>query len=65
MTFSVPPFFCPETVGWLDLLYAGPAKAAATSIAAPSAAIAPESHSFFRIELLSMTPEPAHEPDSR
>jgi hypothetical protein len=40
------------------LLDAGPANAAATSIAAPTAAMAPESQTLFCIELLSMTHEP-------
>ena len=56
--FIVPPFFCPEADGRFDLLDAGPANAAATSIAAPSAAMAPESQTFFCIDLLSMTHEP-------
>jgi hypothetical protein len=55
--FIVPPFFCPEADGLLDLLDAGPARAAATSIAAPSVAMAPESQTFFCIDLLSMTHE--------
>ena len=56
--FIVPPFFCPEADGRFDLLYAGPANAAATSITAPSAAITPESQILFCIELLSMTHGP-------
>src|SRR6476620_5273022 len=55
LTFIVPPFFCPRAEGLL--LDAVPANAAATSIAAPSAAMAPESQTFFCIELLSMTQE--------
>ena len=62
--FIVPPFFCPEADGWFDLLDAGPANAAATSIAAPSAAMAPESQIFFCIDLLSMTHETGRWPDS-
>ncbi len=58
LTFIVPPFFCPEAEGLLALLDAGPAKAAAISIAAPSVAMAPESQTFFRIQLLSVTHEP-------
>ena len=53
--FIVPPFFCPEADGRLDLLEAGPAKAAAISIAAPSAAMAPEAKTFLGIDLLPST----------
>jgi hypothetical protein len=57
LTFSVPPFFCPAAEGLLDFDAAGPANAAATSIAAPTVAMAPESQTFLCIELLSMTQE--------
>jgi len=53
--FIVPPFFCPEADGRLDLLDAGPAKAAAISIAAPSATMAPEAKTFLGIDLLPST----------
>src|SRR6476661_6267174 len=53
--FIVPPFFCPEADGRLDLLDAGPANAAAINIAAPSAAIAPEAKTFLDIDLLPST----------
>jgi hypothetical protein len=53
--FIVPPFFCPEADGRLDLLDAAPAKAAAISIAAPSAAMAPEAKTFLGIDLLPST----------
>jgi len=53
LTFIVPPFFWPDDDAAEGLLDAVPAKAAAINIAAPIAPIAPESHTRFRIGLLS------------
>jgi hypothetical protein len=53
LMFIVPPFFCPEADGRLEVLDAGPAKTAATSMARPSTAIAPEIRNLVRIALLS------------
>jgi hypothetical protein len=50
--FIVPPFFCPEAEGLEDVLDAGPANAAASSIATPTAAMAPEAKTFLCIGLL-------------
>src|SRR5262249_46083202 len=52
--FIVPPFFWPDDDPPPGLLAAGPANAAATSIAAPSAAIATESQTLVCIDLLSL-----------
>jgi hypothetical protein len=54
LMFIVPPFFCPEADGPLDVLDAGAARTAASSIAAPSAAIAPDIRNLVRIALLSL-----------
>src|SRR3954470_20629200 len=53
LMFIVPPFFWADDEGEDGLLDAVPARAAAISIAAPIAPMAPESHARLRIALLS------------
>src|SRR4029078_321189 len=53
LMFIVPPFFWAGDEALEGLLDAVPARAAETSIVAPIAPMAPESHTRFRIVLLS------------
>ncbi|HZO63108.1 MAG TPA: hypothetical protein VFB35_09030 [Gaiellaceae bacterium] len=53
--FIVPPFFCPEADERFGELEAGPANAAAISIATPSAAMALDAKTFLCIDLLPST----------
>ena len=57
LSLSVPPFFAPakELLAPLVLLFAGDAKPAATSRAAPIATATTESHSLLCMPLLSVT----------